>query len=534
MKQFSQSSLSSSSIYILHFNDCYNVEPCDQEPVGGAARFVNALRQFDHLEPLILFSGDILAPSIMSSFTKGEQMLPVLKKCKVDCALFGNHEFDFGLEYLISVKNRTDFPWLMSNVICKKTLLPLGEGEITHIIEKSNIRIGLIGLIEQEWLSTLTIDENDIHYEDFITVGRNLAKKLKSVDHVDIVIALTHMRNHNDIKLAENVDEIDLILGGHDHIYDVKLINKKYLIKSGTDFRQFSKIEMIVSEQREIVDIKVEEVAVTSKIAEDSELVLKLEQYKTVLEEKMDNIMACLDCDLDCRFSKVRTQETNIGNLIADIMLYTVPDADFALLNSGTLRSDRIHPKGLFTMRDLVHILPYMDSTLVINVNAHQIIQALENGVSQYPKYEGRFPQVSGISFEFDSKKPPGSRVNEKSILIQGKPLIKDKIYKMVTKEFIAQGKDGYDVLKDCTIHRDTELCLSPIQAFQEYIETLRISQILLLKDQDSQKKSNSQMARISRDTFKQIDSTMNSLKEKIDYICHLNPKIEGRINLVL
>ena len=111
------------SLCILHFNDCYNVEPCDKEPVGGAARFVNALHQFDHLDPLILFSGDIIAPSIsmyffflifyliiynefqflhtVSSFTKGEQMLPVLERCNVHCALFGNHEFGSDFFFLI-------------------------------------------------------------------------------------------------------------------------------------------------------------------------------------------------------------------------------------------------------------------------------------------------------------------------------------------------------------------------------------------------------------------------------------------------
>lgn len=49
---------------ILHFNDCYNVEPGDQEPVGGAARFVTALNKYNHFQPLVLFSGDIIAPSI--------------------------------------------------------------------------------------------------------------------------------------------------------------------------------------------------------------------------------------------------------------------------------------------------------------------------------------------------------------------------------------------------------------------------------------------------------------------------------------
>lgn len=168
------------SFCILHFNDCYNVEPQElHEPIGGAARFVTALRTFKHLEPVVLFSGDILAPSIMSTFTKGEQMLPVLEECNVDCALFGNHEFDFGLDHLVSFAKKTKFPWLMSNVFMKDTTVPLGEGKVTHIIEKNGIKVGLIGLIEEEWLSTLVIDPNDIHYVNFITEGRSLAKSLR-------------------------------------------------------------------------------------------------------------------------------------------------------------------------------------------------------------------------------------------------------------------------------------------------------------------------------------------------------------------
>jgi len=82
-----------SSITILHFNDVYNVEPSDKEPVGGAARFACAIKSYEHLNPLVLFSGDVIAPSMLSTFTKGEQMIPVLNECNVHCAVFGNHEF---------------------------------------------------------------------------------------------------------------------------------------------------------------------------------------------------------------------------------------------------------------------------------------------------------------------------------------------------------------------------------------------------------------------------------------------------------
>lgn len=48
---------------ILHFNDVYNIESVDKEPVGGASRFCTALKSFANLHPLVLFSGDIFAPS---------------------------------------------------------------------------------------------------------------------------------------------------------------------------------------------------------------------------------------------------------------------------------------------------------------------------------------------------------------------------------------------------------------------------------------------------------------------------------------
>lgn len=344
-------------------------------------------------------------------------MLPVLEGCNVDCALFGNHEFDFGLEHLVSFAKKTKFPWLMSNVFMKDTNVPLGEGKVTHIIEKNGIKIGLVGLIEEEWLSTLVIDPNDIHYVNFITEGRKLAKSLREnvstrlnkkilsflflQDKVDIVIALTHMRTHNDIKLAENVDEIDLILGGHDHDYYVEKVNGKYIIKSGTDFRQFSKIDVTLSPEMGDVEVQIKAIDVTADFEEDAALAAILEEYNSVIEGKMEDVLAYIMCDLDGKFASIRSTETNLGNLVADIMLDAVDDVDIALLNSGTLRSDRVHPKGPFKMRDLVTILPYMESILVLEMTGEQVHRALENGVSQYPKLEGRFPQVAGLRFAF-------------------------------------------------------------------------------------------------------------------------------------
>ena len=82
--------------------------------------------------------------------------------------------------------------------------------------------------MEKEWLDTLsTINPEEVTYTDFVDAGTMLARELKKNKNCEIVIALTHMRTPNDIRLAENVAEIDLILGGHDHVYEKKKVGKK-------------------------------------------------------------------------------------------------------------------------------------------------------------------------------------------------------------------------------------------------------------------------------------------------------------------
>jgi len=94
------------TITIVHFNDVYNVETPEsgaQQAIGGAARFKTAVQRLADRDPLILFSGDALNPAMMSSLTHGRQMAPVLNAIGVHCAVYGNHEFDHGVDNLVEV-----------------------------------------------------------------------------------------------------------------------------------------------------------------------------------------------------------------------------------------------------------------------------------------------------------------------------------------------------------------------------------------------------------------------------------------------
>ena len=118
-----------------------------------------------------------------------------------------------------------------------------------------------------------------------------------------------------------------------------------------------------------------------------------------------------------------------------------------------------------------------MDALVLLDVDGDQLHQALENGVSQWPKLEGRFPQVSGITFAFDPSKPPGHRVDPDYVKVGDEYLDKTQQYKLVTKSYLATGKDGYDALAKGTILVDDECAPNLTNAVQNHFKAIQMRQ---------------------------------------------------------
>lgn len=179
-----------------------------------------------------------------------------------------------------------------------------------------------------------------------------------------------------------------------------------------------------------------EQIDVTSKYAEDKALKDELLQYSSTIESKMGEVLGNFSVELNGLFSAIRTSETNLGNWVCDVVL-SATGADVVIINSGTFRSDQIHPAGPFTMKDLVNIVPMRDPLIVVEVSGKDLLDALENAVSAYPKLEGRFPQVSGVSFVFNSSKPPGSRIEPQLVQIADEWLNVDQMYSLCIKSYM-------------------------------------------------------------------------------------------------
>ena len=149
---------------------------------------------------------------------------------------------------------------------------------------------------------------------------------------------------------------------------------------------------------------------------------------------------------LDSRRASVRSQETNLGNIIADAMREAV-GAEVALANGGGIRGDRTYEAGtILTRKDILTELPFGNVTVLIELSGADLLAALENGVSEVENGAGRFPQVSGLSFLYDPKAPKGSRVAE--VAVGGTALEPGRLYKVATNDYLLGGGDGYSSLK--------------------------------------------------------------------------------------
>lgn len=259
------------------------------------------------------------------------------------------------------------------------------------------------------------------------------------------------MRTPNDIVLAEKAQDIDIILGGHDHVCENQIVNGINIIKSGTDFRQFGLITMSRINNNNKWTSTFDVVDVTSKYKEDEELKQILASYTASIDEHMKEVLGTFSVDLEGRFSEIRTKETNLGDWVCDVVL-SATGADVVILNSGTFRSDQVHPPGPFTMRDLVNVVPMHDPLVVIEVTGRVIVEALENAVSAYPKLEGRFPQVSGISFAFDTSRKPNTRVITELVQIADEWLDVNQCYTLCIKSYMYGGCDGFTMFKNAKV----------------------------------------------------------------------------------
>jgi len=432
-------------ITFLGVGDTYNF--AEEDGRGGFARLNAVARAERAANPntLYLFDGDMLSPSILSGFDKGQNTIDLTNIVPFDLAVPGNHEFDFGPENFLEKMKASKYPWAAINITNADGSPIEGLGGVT-VKEIAGVRIALIPVAQDT--SPVVSSTGDLKFLPTVDTASAAAEKARE-DGADLVVGVVQTDMSNDRALIAS-HAFDLILSGDDHSYATAYDGITAYVETSIDGQFLSPVDLTVTVEekdgeREVSWFPAFRFIDTAAVAPDPETQAKVDELQKQLDDSLNVEIGVTEGLLDSQRNVVRAEESAMGNLIADA-IRDVTGADVAIANGGGIRGDTVYEAGRkLTRRDILTELPFGNVTVVTELPGNQILAALENGVSQVEKGAGRFPQVSGMTYVFDPAAEPGSRISE--VMVAGAPLDPDKVYKLATNDYILGGGDGYAAL---------------------------------------------------------------------------------------
>jgi 5'-nucleotidase / UDP-sugar diphosphatase len=435
-------------VTLLQVNDVYQFVPVERGTEGGLARVSTLRKRIMRESPntLFLLAGDTISPSVESIRFKGAQMIDAWNAVGLDYSVFGNHEFDFGPDVLRQRVSESKFKWLGANVFDKKTNKIFADTPAFEVREMGGVKVGIFGIVLPE-TKTTSSPGPDVEFRDSCETARQIIPQIRAAG-AKTIVALTHLSLAEDKALARCAPGIDVIIGGHEHTLLQSSSGGVPIFKMTADGREMGRFDLNIDPKTgEVASIDWQVIPVNADTPEDPDFAAVTKKYADLLTELAARV-GHTDEPLDVRSAVNRTEETNIADFVAD-SFRKAAGADVALVNGGSLRADTIISKGEVTLRDVLSILPFNNELSKIEVTGATLLQALEHGVSRSgPGSEpGRFPQVSGLRYSFDTSLLPGARV--KDVTVGGRPLDAKKTYTLVTTRYVADGGDQYAMLKD-------------------------------------------------------------------------------------
>lgn len=459
---------------ILHSNDVHGALK------GYAA--MSALKsryEMAGAEVIMADAGDFSQGTIYVSSTKGASAVTMMNAVGYDIVTLGNHEFDFGYEQLKKNLDLAKFKVICADVFLDET----GETiyDPTAIIEtESGLKLGFFGMETPETATKVNpglIQEISFATFDDLYASAQVAIDALREQEVDLVIGVVHLgvddesaaNGYRSLDLYENVSGVDFLIDGHSHTVMTSGPNGEPIQSTGTAFENIGVI-VIDNETKTIEDNFLMNTAGLS--------------VNALIDSRAMGIIETVDAEYSTPFATSeillngdrapgnRTQQTNLGSLITDAMVWSVVSnggvAEYydapvvGITNGGGIRAPIA--EGEVTKRDINTVLPFGNTVAVVYVTGAELLEALEASTYCTPEAVGGFPQTSGIEWVLDtsvafdqgeiytlngkesSYYAPASigRVTIKTI--NGEAFDENATYAVVTNNFCAAGGDTYNV----------------------------------------------------------------------------------------
>ncbi|WP_270164520.1 S-layer homology domain-containing protein [Paenibacillus sp. SYP-B4298] len=503
------------ALRVLHTNDTH-------AHLDNIARRVTAIKELRNDSTLVLDAGDVMSGTLYFNRFNGLADLEFMNRIGYDAMTFGNHEFDKGTGVLAQFVQAAKFPFVSANIDVSQDgqLGGLSSGAAGEPGEQGRIypaiikevkgeKVGIFGLTTLDTVS-LSSPGDKVKFADYKASAEATVAMLER-EGVNKIIALTHLGYADDLKLAEAVAGIDIVVGGHSHtILNEPVVVRthkeptlvvqtgEYNVSLGQLDVTFDVAGALTSWNGKLLKLDEKDSSGQYRFAEDPEAAAKLKEYAEPLAEYRKTVVGSTRVRLDGERGSVRKQETNLGNLVAQGMLEKVksivkePDVKgyVAIQNGGGIRASI--QQGDITLGDLLTVMPFGNNLSALKMTGKEIAAALENGVSGVETGEGRFPQVAGMQFYYDSTKP-GEKLDSLTGQVKqtGQRVVKVQLrnsngtytdmdpnayYIVATNSFMAGGGDFYRAMRAAKDdNRYYELNLVDYEVFLEHLNRIGV-----------------------------------------------------------
>ena len=500
------------SLVILHTNDVHShLDPFETktgERVGGvAARAALIKRQRDlGGRVLLLDAGDLVQGTPYYNVFRGEVDHRLLDLLHYDAIALGNHDLDDGVEAWRARAAKTQTPIVCANVFSVPSPVPAAaartgvpatirrnakwigggkvaaETELHHIaepyviLERGGLKIAVLGLMTPSLDRIVAARKNQgVAIGSPVAAANFYVPKLRR--EADIVIALTHLGVDQDRWLVDHVHGIDLVVGGHGHtpLFKPRLEKAEGgratpIVQAGSWGHYLGRTTLRWSGDRakavfgRLIPVRPEE-------GEAAEVEALLATYRSRLGEGSDRIV--FRSSKRVEFSSRREGDHPLGNFVSDV-LRERSGADLAVMNAGGIRAS--FPAGDVRERDVVTMLPFDNRIVVLTMTGAEVQRMFDRLARHIGK--GGFGHVSGASYVVRGGRATEVRVWKKADKTgepdgtaewgagirrsrDGDPLDANRRYRVATIDFLADGGDYFDELRDSKEKEWTQILLS-------------------------------------------------------------------------
>ncbi|XP_065365256.1 apyrase isoform X3 [Calliphora vicina] len=483
---------------IIHINDfharfeatdttggtCDDGEVC----IGGYARTVHTVKRLleeqKDTNAVFFNAGDSFQGTLWYNIGRWNVTSQFLNLLPADAMTLGNHEFDHGVEGVVPFLEALNTTMLVANMDSTNEPEMSGKYQKSMIIERSNRKIGVIGVI-LETTYDLANTGNLIFRNESETIVEE-AEKLKS-QGANIIIVISHCGYAVDKEIAEHAgSEIDVIVGSHSHTflytgdnppgpdtpggdYPTQVTHatghRVLIVQAGAYAKYVGNLTVYFDDEGNVVDFEGAPIYMDNSVPEDISVIEALKPWREEINYVGNRVIGHSAVYLQQK--ECSRGECNLGNFVTDAMLYAfLEEQSYASPNwsnitiAFTAQSHFRVPleAGNLTYNHLITMCPWENDIFVVTLNGSVIRQLLEDCIAPLTpesNYSYRFPQVSGLKIVYNITNLIGQRVQELYVRCQDCMVPKyvqlesAKDYKVVVMDYLANGKDGFNLIKD-------------------------------------------------------------------------------------